>query len=115
MSSIGIYKRKDRRYEGRVYLGKNKNGKRIYRSFYGYDKDEVRRKYHDFEKGTDVICTVTEMTVKELILDWLNVMSLRVRESTLANYRMKAEKHVIPSFGEFDCGSLKGKDIYNFL
>ena len=115
MNKLNIYKRKDGRYEGRIYLGKNDRGGRIYHSIYGSDEEEVKRKYQEYQQGEAVLSDVTKMTVKELVCNWLNVMSLRVRESTLANYRMKAEKHIITSFGDNDCCSLRGKDIYAFI
>ena len=40
--------------------------------------------------------TKTEMTVRELCAEWLSVSSHRVKLSTVANYHMKIEKHIIP-------------------
>lgn len=45
MNNLNIYSRKDGRFEGRVYLGKDENGKRRYKSYYGATAEEVRRKY----------------------------------------------------------------------
>lgn len=39
-----IYKRRDGRYEGRIPLGKDSSGRRIYRSVYGKSPDEVEIK-----------------------------------------------------------------------
>lgn len=58
---------------------------------------------------------VTEMTVRELVTEWLHVTASRIKESTAANYAMKAEKHLIPAFGEIKCCLLKAKDIYAFI
>lgn len=52
-------KRADGRYMTRVYLGKDENGKRLYKSFYGSTQKEVQKKYIEFmsqiEKGIDVL------------------------------------------------------------
>ena len=47
--------------------------------------------------------------------EWLHVTASRIKESTAANYAMKAEKHLIPAFGEIKCCMLKAKDIYAFI
>ena len=38
------------------------------------------------------------------------MQSARLKESTAANYRMKAEKHIIPAFGTVQCCLLKAKE-----
>ena len=52
---------------------------------------------------------VTEMTVRELVTEWLHVTASRIKESTAVNYAMKAEKHLIPAFGEIKCCLLKSQ------
>ena len=115
MYKLNIYKRKDGRYEGRVYIGKGENGKRSYRSFYGKDPDEAEQKFRAFLNEKTSIPSVTNITVRDIIYEWLKVKSLHVRESTLANYRMKSEKHIIPYFGDTDCGKIRSRDIYTFI
>ena len=44
MNIRNVYQRKDGRYEARVSLGKNENGKRRYRSFYGNTAEEAEFK-----------------------------------------------------------------------
>ena len=39
-----------------------------------------------------------KLTVTQLCTEWLAVVKHRIKVSTLANYRMKIEKHIIPSF-----------------
>lgn len=111
----GVYKRKDGRYESRVYIGKDKNGKRKYRSFYGKTADEAQLKLKFSQQNYEREFSVTEMTIRELFNEWLYIISSRVKESTLANYRMKAEKHIIPAFGDVQCCFLQTKEIYSFI
>lgn len=111
MAGCNIYKRKDGRYEGRIYTV-SADGKRRYRSYYGRTLEEVQRKMSVV--GIENCC-VTEMTVKELFCEWLSVMSSRIKESTASNYRMKAQKHIIPVFGETCCCRLDRRTIYAYI
>ena len=113
MQVISIYKRRDGRFEGWVYLGKTDTGRLKYKSYYGANEKEVIKKYAA-EKTANEPC-LTKMTVKEMVREWLTSVVCRIKESTAANYRMKAEKHIIPSFGEIDCGELKSKEVYAFI
>ena len=44
-----IYKRKDGRWEARTAIGRKKNGRLSYRSFYGRTYREVKKKKLDYE------------------------------------------------------------------
>lgn len=115
MSNLNIYSRRDGRYEGRIYLGRDDDGKRKYKSYYGATADEVLRKYEMARFSCAQSLPVTQMTVGELASEWLISVQNRVKESTFANYRMKLRKHVIPSFGETNCCSVGSRDIYRFI
>ena len=83
MSKLNVYKRKNGRYEGQVYLGKDKNEKRRYKSYYGMTVEEVYQKYnHSTQCYANTNYPITEMTIKELVSEWLNVMKARIKEST---------------------------------
>lgn len=113
MTTGSTYLRKDGRWESRLSLGVI-NGKRQSRSFYGSTKEEAESKLLAAVIGT-VEVSLTEMTVKELCTEWLSVSSHRVKESTLANYRMKIEKHIIPHFGDTMCCEINSKMVYGFM
>ena len=110
-----IYLRKDGRYEARLSLGKNDNGKRKYRSFYGATREEAEMKLMAYQEIPSKEYAITEMTVKELAFDYLNVIKPRLKESSEANYIMKANKHIIPAFGTIKCSLLKAKSIVSFI
>lgn len=115
MNKGSVYQRKDGRWESRVSVGKDENGKRKYRSFYGKTREEaVFRQMIACQSVTEEYA-LTEMTVVELVTEYLHAMSSRLKESTLANYRMKADKHIIPIFGDIQCCVLKAKEIYAFI
>lgn len=44
--------------------------------------------------------TVSSKTVFELSAEWIAIRSAQVKESTLANYKMKLQKHIIPLLGD---------------
>lgn len=110
-----IYRRKDGRYEARISLGKDENGKRHYRSFYGNTREEVEYKLLTSKEQVEVALNLTEITVKGLTLEYIAAIRPRLKESSEANYRMKAEKHIIPAFGDVKCCLLKAKDVYAFI
>ena len=109
------YKRRDGRWEFRILMGKTSEGKRIFKSYYGKSREEAEYKAMIALDHSEDKYVVTEMTVKELVTEWLHVTASRIKESTAANYAMKAEKHLIPAFGEIKCCLLKAKDIYAFI
>ena len=110
-----IYKRKDGRYEARIPLGKDDSGKRRYRSFYGSSAEEAEFKMLAVQEPVAAQTALTEMTVRELTLEYITAIRPRLKESSEANYRMKAEKHIIPAFGELKCCLLKANDVYKFI
>lgn len=44
MSKKTAYKRRDGRWECRISMGKDENGRRVFRSFYGKSRDEAEYK-----------------------------------------------------------------------
>lgn len=115
MSRLNIYVRKDGRYEGRINLGRGENGKRRYKSYYGATAEEVRRKYKISQLSYVPSESVTKMTVSGLAAEWLLSVKNRIKESTLANYRLKLVKHILPCFGAIGICSFGSRDIYAFI
>lgn len=114
MGEKGAYRRRDGRFEARVCIGRNEVGKRVTRSFYGKTADEAMEKLFSFKRTLN-IGSLTEMTVRELCYEWLDVVQSRIKPSTLANYRMKLEKHVVPAFSGKLCHKLTRQEVYAFI
>ncbi len=55
------------------------------------------------------------MTFYYLFSEWFRAISARTKESTIANYRMKAEKHLLPAFGELDCSEMTAPLVQEFI
>lgn len=110
-----IYKRKDGRWEGRYKCGYDADGKTKYHSVYARTYNEVREKLSEIKIAPVSVTTAGKMTVKELFSEWLNVVQLRVKESTYANYRMKVEKHILPTFSGLDYSTLSTQLVHEFI
>lgn len=109
MRNYNVYKRKDGRFEGRVYT--IFEGKRSYRSFYGKTNEEVEKKISALFPAV----ALTEITVKQLLDDWLSSKINRIKKSTYANYQMKLNKHILPYFSNMICNELSAVQVNDFI
>jgi len=117
MAKGSIYRRKDGRYEARLSLG-SFSGKRHQISFYGKTMDEAGNKlknyYHQLlmeETGDGR----PQIKVSELCSEWLVAMQNHLKISTMANYRMKIEKHILPAFGSDLCSKVTSAAVQAFI
>ena len=110
-----VYQRRDGRFEARLSLGKDENGKKHYRSFYGNTREEAEYKMLAAAEPQDNMYALTEMTVKEIAFEYIKIIKPRLKNSTEANYRMKIENHIVPAFGEIKCCLLKANKVYAFI
>lgn len=111
---MNIYHRKDRRWEGRVSRGKKKNGKRRFQYILARTKEDVVEKIKEIclkEQPNESCCKELSVVYNE----WYKSMNHCVKESTAANYKMKAEKHILPHFGQIPIDSIVQDDIYEFI
>lgn len=110
-----VYLRKDGRWEARLLIGRQENGKRKYISFYDKTEQMVRYKLDKALKEIENSHRITDMTIHNLFLDWLRASASRHKDSTIANYKMKFRKHIQPKFGEINCTLITPNDIYAFI
>ena len=113
MEQFNIYHRRDGRYEGRISRGKRKNGKRRFQYFFGHSRKEVQDKMTAVRRQE--FSNNCSKTVGQIFSEWFQSIRHRVKESTAANYRMKAEKHVLPAFSDMRADEITGSDIYSFI
>ena len=95
-----IYKRKDGRFEGRVPVGYQENGKIKYKSVYARTLSEVKEKMsevHSIRQNQPV--SAIKLTVREAAEQWLSSAKLRVKESSYANYVNIVNKHILLILG----------------
>jgi len=114
MNRMNIYHRRDGRWEGRISRGKTEEGKRKFQYILARTKEEVIQKITEIRKNEQQNEKCSQ-TVAEIFSEWKRSIQYRVKESTAANYTMKAEKHILPIFGDKAITSLKADDIYSFI
>lgn len=111
------YLRKDGRYECRIQ--RTINGEKNKWSFYGHSPEEAVKKCRIFRdellnspiepsRFTDAI------TISLLVEEWFNQKVLVHKESTKANYRTKASKHIIPAFDGISIYDITHRDVNKF-
>jgi len=114
MYNISAYRRKDGRWEVRIYIHEKGENKRKYRSFYGKTKESAELKAKMFAEPPEEY-TVTEMTVTELAEEYITVKTPLLKDSTVSNYRMKLDTHIIPALGNIECCSIKPQSVYDIM
>jgi len=114
MRKLNIYHRKDNRWEGRIPRGKLENGKRKFQYVLGRTKEAVEQEMTRIyeEEHQESHCF---RTISELFQEWHSSILYRVKESTAANYMMKATRHILPMFGDKQADMLVQGDIYHFI
>lgn len=112
-NAMNIYKRKDGRFEGRVPLGYDDNGKIKYKYLYAKSLSEIKEKmmcaYADLGGSAQNVCN---KSLKELCLEWLACAKLRVKFSSYCCYEKLITKYVLPYFEGISYGEL-GTPIIN--
>ncbi len=104
-----IYKRKDKRWEGRCWIGKKENGKPKYRSVYGKTLKEVREKLYPLKLKYQIIRQTQGescITLQEWSHFWLNIVQPEIKQSTYANYRHKLTYYVLSTIGDYQLNEL---------
>lgn len=114
MRKLNIYHRKDNRWEGRIPRGKLESGKRKFQYVLGRTKEVVEQKMTRIyeEEYQPEHCS---RTISDLFQEWYRSICYRIKESTAANYMMKATKHILPVFGDKQADMLVQGDIYHFI
>lgn len=110
-----ITKRKDGRFMGRFIVGYGENGKPIYQFVYGKTYEEAEKKLMIGMEIESQYLAENNISVREVYIEWLNAAAHRVKESTLANYRMKFERHILPVLGDKPCSMLTAGIINEFI
>lgn len=111
-----IYKRKDGRFEGRVAVGFNENGKIKYKSVYARTLSEVKEKMaevHSIKGSTNL--SIIKLTVSDIAQEWLSSAKLRVKESSYANYENIVFKHILPILGREHITALTTQKLNDFI
>lgn len=116
MRSVGVYQRSDGRVEARVPIGTNENGKPKFKYILRKSRDTVLEAIEELlselKSQKSSTCDLTFTTIFE---EWYLRTKHRVKESTAANYRLKADKHILPWFGCKTVSSISQNEVYSFI
>lgn len=113
MQKYNIYHRRDGRWEGRINRGKRENGRRKFQYVFGKSREQVRDKIIEVRAAESH--STCNFKVSSVLSEWLKETKHCVKDSTLANYTLKAEKHILPAFGDSSLSSISSDDIYSFI
>lgn len=108
-----IFKRKDKRWEGRYICGRTENGKARYRSVYSHSYAECRQKLRACREGVDI--PKTKITVSQLFEAWLETRKSSVKQSTYVNYRTLYESHIKGTIGGLICGEITADMLSKYV
>lgn len=114
-TGITITKRKDGRYVGKFICDYAGDGKARYQYVYGKTYAEAENKVFIGREIATRFLSGRYITVNKAYQEWLNAVVNRVKESTLANYMSKYEKHILPEFGDIPCADLTAVKINGFI
>lgn len=110
-----ITRRKDGRYMGRFPIGRGGDGKLLYQFVYGNTYEEAEKKLMIGKAIESEYLSGRSVSVKQAYTEWINATANRIKESSLANYKQKFEKHILPAFGDTLCSELSSNVINAFI
>lgn len=116
-----IRKRVDGRWEGRITVGYDNDGKPLFRQVFGKTQKEATEKMHDaIEKYRGVqLSEESRMTLGEWLDKWIEEFAqYQVKESTLEGYQRNFDLYIKPRLGNMPIGAITTSDVqrmYNKL
>ena len=113
-----IYKRKDGRWEARIIVEYDPNGKAKYKYLYAKTYFEVKAKMirvlSSIESSTTII-TNKEANYESWLIRWLQSKKIQVKSSTYIRYRNIIESHIIPALGKYPINRIGTSMMENFV
>ncbi len=113
-----ISQRKDGTWTGRIFLGRDSNGKQKIKAFYGKTKSDVKQQLKAFkEASAKYKCNVAyKLTFAELLTYWLeNVKRNELKASSYDRLEITINKHIIPLLGYYKIDKLTSADIQSYI
>lgn len=112
-----IYKRKDGRWVASIHVQTSMHTwERRY--LYGKTRGDVEQKLAQLREKieSDAPIAPTKLTVGAYLNEWVeHVAARRVRRSTLYNYRLYIERHLVPGLGRKRLDKLTAREVRLFL
>lgn len=114
----GIRRRSDGRYEARLVIGYQDNGKPKRISIYGTTEREVRRKLTEtkYQLDNGTYCDKDNITFTSWMLKWLDVYAKPgIKPSTYTSYKTYINGHIAPYFHNTKLQELQPDRLQQFL
>lgn len=113
-----ISKRKDGMWTARIELGRDINGKRKIKAFYGVSKADVSKKLKQYQ--IEMIKydkkEAHNLTVAELLTYWLyNIKYHELKSSSFDRLEVTVNKHILPAIGYYHIDSITPVIIQEFI
>lgn len=113
-----IRQRRDGRWEGRIQVGYDRQGKKAYKHVYGRTKREVAKKLAELQQqmAAGVNLAAEQHTVATFLARWLSdQIEPNCRPKTYESYASMARLWIVPSLGGLPLASLTGQHIQHWL
>lgn len=113
-----ISQRKDGTWTGRIYLGRDSNGKQKVKAVYGKTEKEVKNRIKEIK--TQLIkydnITLSKVTLSELLTDWLqNIKKYELKASSYDRVEYTINHNISPYIGYLQISSIKPNDIQRYI
>lgn len=108
-----IFRRKDKRWEGRYICGRTEDGRARYKSVYAHSYAECRQKLDAHQMATEL--RGRRMTVSQLFEIWLESRKNSVKLSTYTNYRTLYTNHIKSVLGGLPCESITAEMLNKYV
>lgn len=113
-----ISQRKDGKWQGRINLGKDINGKRKQKYFYGDTEKEVKKKLKDYFLSGEKYnaSNIAKMTLEEFLVDWLeNILTNTLKPKSYAIKEYIIKQQIVPRIGLLQIHSIVASDIQQMI
>ena len=114
MERFNVFKRRDGRWEARIYDVFGKGSQKIKKYFYARTKESCENRAIAYMKN-DSVKAAPDYTFRTICDEWMQQTLHRVKASTRANYEMKLRIHIRPYFDDFHLKSISQDVIYDFI
>lgn len=108
-----IFRRKDKRWEGRYISDRTEDGRARYKSVYAHSYAECRQKLNEHQAATELSCR--KMTVSRLFEIWLESRKNSVKLSTYTNYKTLYTNHIKDILGGLPCDSVTAEMLNKYV
>lgn len=112
-----IYKRKDGRWEGRYRNGTDRTGKVVYRSVYGKNYYEVKKKLSSCNESKELVEQQSRKSplFKDVISLWQRANFNRYKGATALKYENLIDKHILPVLGSYKLSAINTFLLADFM